>query len=203
MEKTIDERLFELVMRAPHSVRKTMMAGGPECGPGKGFGRGKGAGMPPQFGPGSGPQFGPGFGPGRGPGFGPGMAPQFGPDGGHHRGHGRFHGPKPAFARERLLRIISSFEGGAKQKELIEEMKVNPSSMSEMISKLEHDGYVKRTVDPSDKRATLITLTELGEARAAELSDERNERFSRLFANLTEEEKEQLVTLLEKLTAEE
>ncbi len=80
---------------------------------------------------------------------------------------------------------------------------MNPSSMSEMISKLEHDGYVKRTVDPSDKRATLITLTELGEARAAELSDERNERFSRLFANLTEEEKEQLVTLLEKLTAEE
>ncbi len=99
--------------------------------------------------------------------------------------------------------MLASFDGGAKQKELIEEMKVNPSSMSEMISKLEHDGYVKRTVDPADKRATLITLTELGEARAAELTDERNERFSGLFSKLTPEEKEQLLVLLEKLTAEE
>jgi DNA-binding MarR family transcriptional regulator len=160
---------------------------------GRGFGgRGMGPGKGPErggFGPGCAPErggFGPGFGPGRG-GFGP----------------GKGHGPKPAFARERLLRVLASFEGGAKQKELIEEMKVNPSSMSEMISKLEHDGYVKRTVDPADKRATLITLTELGEARAAELTDERNERFSGLFSKLTPEEKEQLLALLEKLTAEE
>ncbi len=154
-----------------------------------------GQGFGPGFGPGRAPGFGPGLGPGRGPEFGGGRTPQF--------GLGRFPGRRPMFARERLLRELASFEGGVRQKELLEPVKVNPSSMSEMISKLEHDGYVKRTVDPSDKRATLISLTELGEARAAELSDERNERFSGIFAKLSAEEKEQLLAILEKLTAKD
>lgn len=103
-----------------------------------------------------------------------------------------------AFAQERLLRTLASYEEGIHQKELVESMKINPSSVSELISKLEGEGYVTRTVDPQDKRATLITLTEVGRARAYELEDERNERFSTLFAGLSEEEKEQLVNLLEK-----
>ena len=44
-------------------------------------------------------------------------------------------------------------------------------------------------------------LTELGEARSAELSDERNERFKAVFEPLSHEEKEQLLILLDKLTA--
>ena len=71
------------------------------------------------------------------------------------------------------------------------------------MSKLENDGYAERKVDPDDKRATLITLTELGAARAAELADEKNERFSKAFTALTDEEKDQLLKLLEKLTAED
>ena len=106
-----------------------------------------------------------------------------------------------AFAQERLLRIIQEKADGIRQKDLVEELKVNPSSVSEIISKLQAEGYVERTVDPMDKRATLITLTELGRARAYELEDERNERFSSLFSRLTDSEKEQLVELLEKLTA--
>ena len=78
-------------------------------------------------------------------------------------------------------------------------MRINPSSVSELISKLESEGYVVRTVDPDDKRATLITLTEVGRARAYELEDERNERFEKFFEPLTEEEKEQLLALMEKL----
>ena len=80
-------------------------------------------------------------------------------------------------------------------------MKVNPSSISELISKLELEGYVKRTVDPDDKRATLITLTEVGRARAYEMQDENQEIFSNLFGALSTEEKEQLLALVEKLNA--
>ena len=53
--------------------------------------------------------------------------------------------------------------------------------------------------DPEDKRATLITLTEVGKARAYELEDERHERFAKIFEPLTEKEKEQLLKLLEKV----
>ena len=92
---------------------------------------------------------------------------------------------------------------GVRQKALAEEMHVNPSSMSELISRMESEGYVKRTVDPADKRATLITLTDVGQARAYELEDERHEKFAALFGVLTEEEKTQLLSLLKKLISPE
>ena len=97
--------------------------------------------------------------------------------------------------------MISRYEDGVRQKTLTEELRINPSSVSELISKLENDGYVRRTIDPTDKRATLITLTELGEARNAELQDEKTVKLNNAFSNLTDDEKEQLIALLEKLTA--
>ena len=106
-------------------------------------------------------------------------------------------------ARERILLILAGHEGGVRQKVLAEEMKVNPSSMSEFIDRLESTGYITRTVDLSDKRATLITLTEKGEARAAELEDEKNEHLSKMFSNLTEDEKKELIRLLNKLFGKE
>ena len=59
----------------------------------------------------------------------------------------------------------------------------------------------QRTVDSTGKRTTLISFTKVGEASAAEIQDEKNENFDRAFANLTNEEKEQLIVLLKKLTA--
>ena len=111
--------------------------------------------------------------------------------------------PRPFFVRERLLIVADSYEGGVRQKALVEELDISPAAVSELVSKLEKDEYVTREVDQSDKRATLIKLTDLGKARAAELADERNERFSKAFTALTDKEKEQLLKLLEKLTAED
>ena len=91
----------------------------------------------------------------------------------HGHGSGRGGRPDCGFGRERVL---------------------------EVISKLENGGYVRRTIDPEDKRATLIMLTELGEARTAELQDEKNDKLDKIFGNLSDDEKEQLIVLLEKLT---
>ena len=104
-----------------------------------------------------------------------------------------------AFAQARLLSLLTEYENGIRQKVLADEMRINPSSTSELISKLESEGYVARTVDPDDKRATLIALTEVGRARAYEMEDERNEKFAKVFEPLTAKEKEQLLKLLEKL----
>ena len=111
--------------------------------------------------------------------------------------------PRPLFAKDRFLVALDGFEGGARQKTMAEELHISQAAVSEMVSDLEEAGYVTRTVDKSDKRATLIKLTELGAARAAELSDEREERRPKLFEKLTEKEKDQLLKLLEKLTAED
>ena len=61
-------------------------------------------------------------------------------------------------------------------------MRINASTMSEFIGHLESDGYVERNIDPSDKRATLITLTEKGRERAFELQDERKEKLNQLLS---------------------
>ena len=111
--------------------------------------------------------------------------------------------PRPFFVRERLLVIADSYDGGVRQKTLVDELDISPAAVSELVSKLEKDKYVNREVDPDDKRATLIKLTDLGKARAAELADERNERFSKAFAALNAKEKDQLLKLLEKLTADD
>lgn len=133
--------------------------------------------------------------------------------------HGR---RSPVLSRERILTILLDHEpeqegslgsdtrteteqdcsegaAGLRQKQLSEIMHINASSMSEFIGHLEQDGYVQRKIDPSDRRATLITLTEKGRARACELQDERSDNLQTLFSPLTEEEKGELLRLLQKL----
>ena len=124
-----------------------------------------------------------------------GMPPGSSPDG--HRRHGhRRHDP---LSRERLLVVIDHHPDGIRQKALAEKLGIGQSSVSELVNKLEYDGYLQRKIDPSDKRATLLFLTELGQARAAEVADERQKLFQNLFSSITEEEKEVLSGLLDKL----
>ena len=128
--------------------------------------------------------------------------------------HGMMHGPRGHEAemhkhqprrlpRERILAmILAKGDEGVHQKELAEEMRINPSSISELIDKLEADRYIERTVDPADKRATIITLTEKGKARAYEVMDERQATAAEVFRNRSEEEKQTLLVLLDKITAD-
>lgn len=106
----------------------------------------------------------------------------------------------PILSRERILTVLLEYEEGLRQKQLIERLLVNASSMSEFITRLEDNGYIERSVDPKDKRATLITLTEKGRARANELQDERSDTLKKYFAVLTDDEKTQLLCLLNKMT---
>lgn len=139
-----------------------------------------------------------------------------------HRPHSH---RSPVLARERILTLLLENEipkdegaensgfpevmenttetgtagAGLRQKQLTEKMRINASTMSEFIGHLENDGYVERNADPSDKRATLITLTEKGKARACELQDERKDKLNQLFSPLTEDERKDLFRLLNKL----
>lgn len=104
------------------------------------------------------------------------------------------------FARERILGILLEYNKGLHQKDIAEIIRVNPSSMSELIDKLENDGYVKRITDTSDKRATIITLTPIGKIRAYDVQRTKEEQLNTMFENLTCEEKEELIRLLNKFT---
>lgn len=101
--------------------------------------------------------------------------------------------------RGRILVILHSAEEGMRQKEIAEIMEIGASATSQMIDKLEKDGFVKRIPDPDDRRATRIILTEEGTARAYEVDNEQESALERFFVNLQEEEKQQLIALLQKI----
>ena len=135
--------------------------------------------------------------------------PPFGEPGHHgHRppepsfGGPGHHGFRPPLSRERLLVEMAECPEGIRQKDLMEKLHIGQSSTSELINKLEDDGYIERKVDESDKRATLLFLTDKGQARAAEVADERAAMFDDMFSKVSDEEKQTLSDLLDKLLAE-
>lgn len=88
-------------------------------------------------------------------------------------------------------------DGPISQKELQEKLGVQPASVSELISKLETKGLVERTRSETDRRVVMLTLTEKGMKREKTTDEIRSTE--ELFSCLDEEEKLQLINLLDKL----
>ena len=111
---------------------------------------------------------------------------------GHIEGHYR--------EQSRLLLLIAESDGVI-QRDLAEEMDVRPSSMTEMLARMEQLGLICRKQDEKDQRVMHIFLTEQGKT-AADESKKANERLTeKLFEGLTEEEVDDMLRLTEKLTA--
>lgn len=109
---------------------------------------------------------------------------------GHTEGHYR--------EQSRLLLLIAENEGVI-QRDLAMEMDVRPSSMTEMLARMERMGLICRRQDEQDQRVMHIYLTDAGKA-AAEESEQASARLTgRLFAGLTPEEIAEMLRLTEKL----
>lgn len=87
------------------------------------------------------------------------------------------------------------------QAELTEHLGIQSGSASEVLSKLESAGLIVRTESEEDRRTVNITLTPMGEEKAAIALAEREKKKRDMFSVLSEEEKAVLLSLLEKMTA--
>ena len=105
-----------------------------------------------------------------------------------HR-HGRPRG------QEYILKLLNE-KGDISQKELQEEMGVQAASISEIASKLEFRGLVKRSKSDDDARAVVISLTEKGREKIREFENLEEEN---LYTSLSEEEMATLKEILTKL----
>lgn len=101
--------------------------------------------------------------------------------------------------RERILLTVGR-DGSVAQKRLADMFSVSPQSMSESLSKLEHDGYITRSRSQRDKRETIVALTPAGEKHSAELAQKMRSQAHRFLEPLSTEEKQTLYSLLKKLT---
>lgn len=82
---------------------------------------------------------------------------------------------------------------------LAERLRIAPRSVTEVVDALEDKGLVRREPDPSDRRATVVRLSEDGERIAERIRELRHTRMDRLLDALDAQEQAQLTVLLQKV----
>jgi DNA-binding MarR family transcriptional regulator len=65
---------------------------------------------------------------------------------------------------------------------------ISQPAMTQLIQRLERHGLVERLSDPDDRRATLLTVTEVGRALLAQRTGKRRKRLSDLMATVPSED---------------
>ena len=103
-------------------------------------------------------------------------------------------------SQKRIL-ILLRETVGMTQKELTVHLGVQPGSVSEVLNKLEKAELILRSPSETDHRTTDIRLTPDGEVIAKEASTKRIDHHKQMFAVLSDEEKDTLIALLEKVNA--
>lgn len=101
-------------------------------------------------------------------------------------------------SQKRVLIVLNDV-GTITQRELTERLGIQPGSASEVIAKLENAGLIVRTASEADRRTADISLTEEGKKMAVEAMEQRNRRHEEMFSCLSEDEKTQLLSVLEKI----
>jgi DNA-binding MarR family transcriptional regulator len=90
---------------------------------------------------------------------------------------------------------------GFMQKELAEICKIKQSTLTVLLSKMEHVGYIRKEAEviAGGKRAFRVYLTEEGHKKADEIEEVVENMEEKSFSGMTEEEKKQLLNLLGKV----
>ena len=104
-------------------------------------------------------------------------------------------------SQKRILMILLE-NGPMTQSELTEQIGIQPGSASEVLGKLETAGLILRTPSETDRRTADIRLTASGKSAAEAAYAQRQVRHQQMFSGLSDEEKETLLQLLEKVNAD-
>lgn len=116
-------------------------------------------------------------------------------------GHTMRHISEGKGSQQRILILLLEDEGIC-QKELTRRLGVQPGSASEVISKLEKSGLILRTESEEDHRTMNLTLTEDGKQAAQQALATRKARHEKMFSALSDQEKQTLLQLLEKVNGD-
>ncbi|MCD8356776.1 MAG: MarR family transcriptional regulator [Clostridia bacterium] len=101
-------------------------------------------------------------------------------------------------SQKRILIILQEV-GCITQRDLTIRLGIQPGSVSEVLAKLEHAGYIERTASCIDRRTTNIQLTAAGRVLAEEATVQRRKRHQEMFSCLSDDEKQTFLALMEKV----
>lgn len=101
---------------------------------------------------------------------------------------------------QHLFLLVLYRNEGITQEELTEKLKLDKATTARAIKKLENEGYVKRIRKETDKRAYSLMLTEKAHSIKEDVYSIMNQ-LENIFKNcLNEEESQEIMRLLSKLT---
>src|SRR3712207_4829261 len=107
----------------------------------------------------------------------------------------RMQEPGMSYARLRLLGTLHC--GGPKiMSGISDELGVTRRNVTALVDALEEEGLVRRRPHPTDRRATVIELTDEGCRTMDVLYDEHRRAVAELFVGLSEDDRRELVRLL-------
>ena len=101
-------------------------------------------------------------------------------------------------ARAELLWRLGR-RGPLTQRELSQALQCTPRNVTGLVDALEADGFVRRGAHPTDRRATLVELTEQGQTAAAAMDAGHQQFAALLFADLTDADLTSFVAALDRV----
>lgn len=103
--------------------------------------------------------------------------------------------------QNKVLKTLEKQGGEMRQRELLDALGIRAGSLSELLRKLENDGYVQRRRNEDKKTEIIVQITERGRVSALESRLSEQERDAELFSCLSSIERADLERLLRKLLA--
>jgi len=98
-----------------------------------------------------------------------------------------------------LMRLLDAPGHRLAPSQLADALGVTRAAISKLLDGLEHTGLIERRLDPTDRRAWLITLTAAARTLLEEILPPHFQQIRHIMSALTGEEQDQLITLLLKV----
>lgn len=114
-------------------------------------------------------------------------------------GSGDLSGPRMGILLRLMIADESGSSSGISPTQLSHFQHVKKNTISSLLRGLEESGLIERLPDPQDRRAFLIHITQKGKLLVKTVGPERLKMMNDLASDLTNEEKKQLISLLDKL----
>lgn len=99
-------------------------------------------------------------------------------------------------SQSRALRVLSASPAGMRPSALADQLRIAPRSATEVADALVERGWVQRAADPTDRRATTLTLTADGRDLVARIDGVRREASAQVLDVLTAAERRTLHEIL-------
>lgn len=98
-------------------------------------------------------------------------------------------------SQNRILFLLKK-NGSMTQKELMQSMHIQSGSLSELLGKVEHAGYVQKERMANDKRNYKVSLTDAGLQQAIRFEQHQEAIAESMFKSLSPQQKDELEEML-------